>query len=141
MNRSPLGPLPHEMCGNMGAPKLGPPAFGVSATKSSPVHPVPSSPQMWRRLSQCPISWVAVRPRLYGAAAVPVLPVAVGTALAGGPPHRSQRAGLPHWAPASGSGVEAHLGVGVQDAGRWEPTLSKAVRALPGQVVALAAAP
>ena len=28
--------------------------------------------------------------------------VAVGTALTGGPPHRSQRAGLPHWAPASG---------------------------------------
>ena len=26
----------------------------------------------------------------------------------GGPPHRSQRAGLPHWAPALGSGVEAH---------------------------------
>src|SRR6266540_5203100 len=33
--------------------------------------------------------------------------VAVGTALAGGPPHRSQRAGLPHWAPASGPGGEA----------------------------------
>ena len=30
------------------------------------------------------------------------LTVAVGTALAGGPPHRSQRAELPHWAPASG---------------------------------------
>ena len=29
--------------------------------------------------------------------------VAVGTALAGGPPHRSQRAGLPHWAPTSGA--------------------------------------
>ncbi len=28
---------------------------------------------------------------------------AVGTALAGGPPHRSQRAGLPHWAPTSGA--------------------------------------
>ena len=28
--------------------------------------------------------------------------VAVGTALAGGPPHRSQRAELPHWAPALG---------------------------------------
>ena len=28
--------------------------------------------------------------------------VAVGTALAGGPPRRSQRAGLPHWAPTSG---------------------------------------
>src|SRR5215471_17261255 len=29
-------------------------------------------------------------------------PVAVGTALTGGPPHRSQRAGLPHWAPTLG---------------------------------------
>src|SRR5664279_2420006 len=29
--------------------------------------------------------------------------IAVGTALAGGPPHRSQRAELPHWAPTSGS--------------------------------------
>jgi hypothetical protein len=28
--------------------------------------------------------------------------VAVGTALAGGPPRRSQRAGLPHWAPTLG---------------------------------------
>src|SRR6266516_3039197 len=28
--------------------------------------------------------------------------IAVGTALTGGPPLRSQRAGLPHWAPASG---------------------------------------
>src|SRR6187397_2600605 len=34
-------------------------------------------------------------------------PVAVGTALEGGPPHRSQRAGLPHWAPASGSDGQA----------------------------------
>ena len=29
--------------------------------------------------------------------------VAVGTALTGGPPHRSQRAGLPHWAPTLGA--------------------------------------
>src|SRR5262245_15327027 len=29
-------------------------------------------------------------------------PIAVGTALTGGPPRRSQRAGLPHWAPALG---------------------------------------
>src|SRR5213078_1489076 len=41
----------------------------------------------------------------------------VGTAVAGGPPHGSQRAGLPHWAPPSGSGVEALVGPGVQDAG------------------------
>jgi hypothetical protein len=46
-------------------------------------------------------------------------PVAVGTALTGGPPHRSQRAELPHWAPASGANVEAFVGVGVQDAGGW----------------------
>src|SRR2546421_6062541 len=39
--------------------------------------------------------------------------VAVGTALAGGPPHRSQRAELPHWAPASGSGGEARLREGM----------------------------
>jgi len=41
------------------------------------------------------------------------LAIAVGTALAGDPPHRSERAGLPHSA--------AHLGVGVQDFGRREP--------------------
>lgn len=35
--------------------------------------------------------------------------IAVGTAVAGGPPHRSQRAGLPHWAPALGSGVEPRV--------------------------------
>ena len=44
--------------------------------------------------------------------------IAVGTALAGGPPHRSQRAELTHWAPASGSGVEAHQRVGMHDVGR-----------------------
>jgi len=42
--------------------------------------------------------------------------VAVGTAVAGGPPRRSQRARLAHWAPASGSGVKAHVGPGMQDA-------------------------
>src|SRR5437879_13680502 len=48
--------------------------------------------------------------------------VAVGTALrlvgSGSPPRRSQRARLAHWAPASGSGVEAHVGPGMQDAVR-----------------------
>ncbi|MCA1601338.1 MAG: hypothetical protein LC776_06740, partial [Acidobacteria bacterium] len=39
--------------------------------------------------------------------------IAVGTALAGGPPRRSQRALLTHWAPASGGGVEAHVGEGM----------------------------
>jgi transketolase len=45
--------------------------------------------------------------------------VAVGTALTGGPPHRSQRAGLPHWAPTSGVGVKAHTGPGMRDADGW----------------------
>ena len=45
--------------------------------------------------------------------------VAVGTALTGGPPHRSQRAELPHWAPASGSGSEAHFREGMLHAGGW----------------------
>jgi hypothetical protein len=44
---------------------------------------------------------------------------AVGTALTGGPPHRSQRALLTHWAPASGSGVEAHRREWMLHAGRW----------------------
>ena len=33
----------------------------------------------------------------------------MGTALAGGPPIKSQRAGLPHWAPASGTSVDSEM--------------------------------
>ena len=47
----------------------------------------------------------------------PNLTIAVGTAIAGGPPRRSQRARLTHWAPALGSGVEARVGPGMVDAG------------------------
>ncbi len=68
-------------------------------------------------------------------------PVPVGTALAGGPPARSQRALLAHWAPTSGTSVEAHFGVGVRDAGGREPTGRETVHALPVEAVALAAAP
>src|SRR6266568_6978985 len=68
-------------------------------------------------------------------------PVPVGTALAGGPPARSQRALLTHWAPASGTSVEARLGEGMHDAGRWEPSRRDAVHALPVEAVTLAAAP
>ncbi len=35
--------------------------------------------------------------------------IAVGTTLSSGPPHRSQRAGLPHWAPALSTSVEAYI--------------------------------
>ena len=36
---------------------------------------------------------------------------AVGTALTGGPPHRSQRALLTHWAPTSGHDAQSLFGV------------------------------
>src|SRR2546430_4750768 len=45
---------------------------------------------MWLRLSQCPTSWTAVRPRSNGAAALPVVPKAVlritTPSVAAGPP-------------------------------------------------------
>jgi hypothetical protein len=41
-----------------------------------------------------------------------------GATRPGGPPHRSQRAELPHWALALGSGCEADFGEGMQEAGR-----------------------
>jgi len=45
--------------------------------------------------------------------------IAVGTVLADGPPHRSQRALLTHWAPASGTSVKTHAGKGMLYAGWW----------------------
>ena len=41
--------------------------------------------------------------------------IAVGTAIAGRPPRRSQRARLTHWAPALGSGVKARGWPGMMD--------------------------
>src|SRR6266852_714214 len=67
--------------------------------------------------------------------------IAVGTALAGGPPRRSQRAELPHWAPASGTNAKAHVREGMRHAGGRQPPIRQAVHALPVQAGALAAAP
>ncbi len=47
------------------------------------------------------------------------LVIAVGTALSSGPPRRSQRALLAHWAPPLGVGVESIVRPGVQNAGGW----------------------
>src|SRR6266478_9290655 len=69
----------------------------------------------------------------------PLIPV--GTALAGGPPDRSRRAGLAHRAPALGPGGEAHAGVGTHDAGSGQPLLLDPAIALPGHAMALASAP
>ncbi len=60
-------------------------------------------------------SWSEVSPVLVEAGHTVV---AVGTALAGGPPRRSQRAELPHWAPTSGAGGKALAGPGMHDPGR-----------------------
>jgi hypothetical protein len=79
-----------------------------------------------------PLIWPAV------AGSVPA--IAVGTAFAGGPPRRSQRALLTHWAPASGANDDALIGVGVQDAGWREPPRREAVHPVPVQVAALALA-
>jgi hypothetical protein len=65
--------------------------------------------------------------------------IAVGTALAGGPPHRSQLAALPHWAPASGNGVEAHAWEGMLYTGWREPPGRDAVHPFPVESVSLAA--
>jgi hypothetical protein len=44
--------------------------------------------------------------------------IAVGTALTGGPPRRSQRALLTHWAPALGTNAKAHVGKRMHNTGR-----------------------
>ena len=41
--------------------------------------------------------------------------------------HRSQRARLMHWAPASGSGGEAMQGVVMEDANRWGEASPEAI--------------
>ncbi len=67
--------------------------------------------------------------------------VAVGTALTGRRPHRSQRAELPHWAPASDLGVKTLLRPWVQYAGLWSPGISQLVHSGPRHAVFVAAPP
>ena len=57
--------------------------------------------------------------------------VAVGTALAGGPPHRSRRAELPHRAPALGLNAQALVGIGMQDTRQGQPAIRQGIRPLP----------
>jgi hypothetical protein len=59
----------------------------------------------------------------------------------GRPPHRSQRAELPHWAPASGSGCEAHVRVGVRHPDFREPSSCVPVHPFPVDPSALASSP
>ena len=68
----------------------------------------------------------------------PRLLVAVGMRVASHPPHRSQRAELPHWAPTSGSDVHAQVRVWMTNAGPWEPAVNESVHSFPVEAMALA---
>ena len=52
--------------------------------------------------------------------------VAVGTVLCDRPPHRSERAGLPHSALALSPDVKPLVGPRVNDSYRWEPAIDEA---------------
>ena len=57
------------------------------------------------------------------------------------PPHRSQRAGLPHWAPRAGTNSKPLAWPGMHDAGGRQPAGLEAPHTLPRQATALASAP
>ena len=65
--------------------------------------------------------------------------VAVGTPVAQGPPHRSQRAALPHWALTLGTNVKALFRPGMLNACVWEPSGNKATHPAPVHASSLAA--
>src|ERR687894_2571684 len=55
------------------------------------------------------------------------------------PPHRSQRAALPHWAPASGHHAKTFLGIRVIDADGRYPLAHQALHTFPGDAAFLTA--
>jgi len=58
--------------------------------------------------------------------------LAVGTAIADRPPHRSVRAVLPHTAPPLDASVETHIRVGMQGARCRNPPIKDRTDLLPG---------
>jgi hypothetical protein len=57
------------------------------------------------------------------------------------PPHRSQRAGLPHWALALGGNAKTLLGPGMDDGGRGQPSSDHPAHPIPVEASALAPSP
>ena len=55
------------------------------------------------------------------------------------PLHRSQRAGLPHWALTSGDDAKAPEGVGVTNARRGQPAVEQPLHPLPGDTARVTA--
>ncbi len=64
---------------------------------------------------------------------------AVGMPVARHPPHRSQRAALPHWAPASGHNAKSFVRIRMIDTGDRELFVHVAVHAVPLDVAFVAA--
>jgi hypothetical protein len=62
---------------------------------------------------------------------------AVGTPVTRRPPHRSQRAALPHWAPALGPHAKTLVRIRMTDAGYREPCMHVAAHARPADVAFL----
>jgi hypothetical protein len=67
--------------------------------------------------------------------------VAVGTTLSGSPPHRSQRAELPHWALTLGSDAQALIGIRMTDSRLRKEPLSQSVHSRPQVTASLASPP
>jgi len=86
----------------------------------------------WARLARRSLALELLGIQAVALESAPDHAVAVGTALSlatpGRPPHRSQRAELPHWALASGGDAEALMGPGMNDAGCPFRVLSASVR-------------
>src|SRR5216684_1808478 len=61
--------------------------------------------------------------------------------IAHNPLHGSQRAGLPHWALASGDNAKSPQGIGMANAGRGQPAPKEPPHPLPGDTGSLAPSP
>jgi hypothetical protein len=84
-------------------------------------------PAAWQVLG---LALQLVPPRTAERLAPPLAPVAVGTALTGGPP-RSVRAALLHTALTSDEGGEPLFGPGMENADRTEPRVGHVRHAVP----------
>ena len=59
--------------------------------------------------------------------------IPVGTPVTRRPPDRSQRAELPHWAPALGKDAQALFGIRMSDFRKRKPAFFKAAHPIPIQ--------
>jgi hypothetical protein len=84
----------------------------------------------------CPspdVMCLAVAPEHIGPRRLGLRAVAVGTAVARRPPHRSGRAVLPHPAPTLGDDAKPVKRIRVTDVNRWNPAREVASHARPGE--------